>query len=84
MILGQSLEKWFDLEKTSPNAHYRENRETLRQLVAEGHEFGSHSFSHPHLDEISLAQIDEQMDRTSDLLHRTVGLRPRFMRAPYG
>lgn len=55
----------------------------VRRMVAEGHEVGNHSWSHPQLRHLSEAQQMEEMGRTSAALHK-LGAEPRFVRPPYG
>lgn len=55
----------------------------VRRMVAEGHEVGNHSWSHPQLRHLSEAQQLEELGRTSAAL-RNLGAEPRFVRPPYG
>lgn len=71
-ILGQSLQS---------NAFYKR---TLIRMVREGHIVASHSFNHPDLTSLSRDQIKDQMDRTDETIQSIIGIRPRFMRPPYG
>jgi peptidoglycan/xylan/chitin deacetylase (PgdA/CDA1 family) len=56
----------------------------VRQMLAEGHEIGNHSWSHPSLTGVSDAQIRSEMRMTSDAVFEAAGVRPRTMRPPYG
>lgn len=71
-ILGQSL--------VSNNFYKR----TLIRMVREGHVVASHSFNHPDLTNLSKDQISEQMRQTDEIIQSIIGIRPRFMRPPYG
>jgi peptidoglycan-N-acetylglucosamine deacetylase len=71
-ILGQSLQS---------NSFYKR---TLIRMVREGHIVASHSFDHPDLTTLSRDQIKDQLDRTDDVIQSIIGIRPRFMRPPYG
>lgn len=55
----------------------------VRRIMAEGHEIGNHSWSHPKLRALSLDQQREELARTDALL-RELGATPRHMRPPYG
>lgn len=55
----------------------------VRRIMAEGHEIGNHSWSHPKLRTLNLAQQREELARTDALL-RELGATPRHMRPPYG
>ena len=58
--------------------------EILRQMVAEGHEIGNHSWSHPQLPKISVAEADKQIETTSAAIEKATGQRPIYLRPPYG
>lgn len=56
-----------------------------RQIVAEGHELGNHSWSHPPFTTLSDEQIREQLRQTEEIALRVCGssTKPLF-RPPYG
>jgi peptidoglycan/xylan/chitin deacetylase (PgdA/CDA1 family) len=55
-----------------------------RQVAANGHEIGSHSWSHPHLGKLPDAAVTEELQKTEDALMAASGERPRYLRPPYG
>ncbi|MDM8216100.1 polysaccharide deacetylase family protein [Desulfovibrio piger] len=55
----------------------------VQRIVAEGHEVGNHSFSHPNLRRISRDRKQEEIEITDKLL-RDLGANPIYMRPPYG
>jgi peptidoglycan/xylan/chitin deacetylase (PgdA/CDA1 family) len=55
-----------------------------RQATANGHEIGSHSWSHPHLGKLSDAAVTEELQKTEDALMAATGGKPRHLRPPYG
>jgi peptidoglycan/xylan/chitin deacetylase (PgdA/CDA1 family) len=55
----------------------------VKRVIAEGHEVGNHSYSHPNLRVVSLARKEEELRRTDTIL-RNLGASPQFMRPPYG
>lgn len=55
----------------------------VQRIVAEGHEVGNHSWSHPKLRALNREQQREELARTDTLL-RDLGARPRYVRPPYG
>lgn len=55
----------------------------VKRILAEGHEVGNHSYSHPNLRAVSPARKEEELRRTDAIL-RGLGASPRFMRPPYG
>ncbi len=56
----------------------------VRQVVAEGHEVGNHSYSHKLLSKMSDAAIREDLTRCRDAIGKAAGVQPRTMRPPYG
>ena len=56
----------------------------LRRIVADGHEVGNHTYSHPFVYFKSRRRIAEEIDRTQAVIEKIVGLRPTFFRPPYG
>lgn len=57
--------------------------QTIRRILEEGHEIGNHSYSHPNLRHLPLAQKTEEIRRTDAIL-RSLGASPFFLRPPYG
>lgn len=55
----------------------------VQRIVAEGHEVGNHSYSHPNLRLISSANKAQEIARTDAIL-RGLGANPSFLRPPYG
>ncbi len=58
--------------------------EILQRAVAEGHEIGNHSWSHPNLAKLSNEALRSQLQRTDDVITQAIGLHPKIMRPPYG
>ncbi len=52
-------------------------------VLAEGHEIGNHTFTHPYLTQIAKEQVLEEIRNTEDLIKATVGVKPSVMRPPY-
>src|SRR5947199_4881795 len=61
-----------------------QNPDVLRREVAEGHEIGNHSWSHPKLAKLSDEGVRTQLQRTEDIIGKTAGIKPKLMRPPYG
>lgn len=55
-----------------------------KRMVAEGHDIGNHSYTHPHLREISEDRIREELTKTQDLVKKVTGKYPTTIRPPYG
>ena len=58
--------------------------EILAREVAEGHEIGDHSWSHPQLTKISEERLKKEVGDTSDVIFKATGKRPLYLRPPYG
>ncbi|MFT4219948.1 MAG: polysaccharide deacetylase family protein, partial [Microbacterium sp.] len=56
----------------------------VRRAVQEGHEVGSHTWSHPSLPRLSVRGIRAQLDRTHRLLRTLTGKPVTTFRPPYG
>lgn len=56
----------------------------LRRTVAEGHEIGNHSQTHPLLSKLGDSRLLQEMRSCQDAIGRAAGIRPRTMRPPYG
>lgn len=55
----------------------------LRRIVAEGHELGSHTFTHANLAEISAHQIALELNATQRVIEAATGRSTRLFRPPY-
>lgn len=58
--------------------------EVLKMIADEGHEIGSHSWSHPQLTRISQAGVDKELGNTSEAIFQVTGKKPIYLRPPYG
>ena len=58
--------------------------EIVQRIVAEGHELGNHTWSHPTLSRLGNARFLGEIDRTQEIIFQTVGHVPVTMRPPYG
>lgn len=56
----------------------------VAEIVARGHEIGNHSATHPHMAQLSQAQIREELRRCSDLVKSITGKPTTLFRPPYG
>ncbi len=60
------------------------NRSLLARMAAEGHEVGSHTWSHVNMRTCGTAKLISELDRTAAVIEQATGSRPRVMRPPYG
>lgn len=58
--------------------------EIARRIVAEGHEIGNHTWTHPVLSQHGDGSVLREIDRTQEVIWQTVGAVPVTMRPPYG
>ncbi|PWE27530.1 MULTISPECIES: polysaccharide deacetylase family protein [Rhodobacterales] len=58
--------------------------EIMRRIVAEGHEIGNHTLTHPVLAQLGDGNVLREIDRTQQIVWDTVGAVPVTMRPPYG
>jgi peptidoglycan/xylan/chitin deacetylase (PgdA/CDA1 family) len=56
----------------------------MKRIVAEGHEIGNHSWSHPQLSSMSEAGVRDQLQKTHDAIVQSTGVTPKLLRPPYG
>lgn len=56
----------------------------LKKMAAEGHEIGSHGYSHPHPDQLSKSGNLRDMQRAEKLIYDTINKRPQLYAPPYG
>lgn len=57
--------------------------DVVQRAAAEGHEIGSHSYSHPNLKRLGQKARYDELAKTSEIF-RSLGIEPRFLRPPYG
>ncbi|MGW4898466.1 polysaccharide deacetylase family protein, partial [Kitasatospora sp. NPDC004240] len=56
----------------------------VREIADRGHHIANHTWSHPDLRTLSETRVHEELERTSELLHRATGRAPSWFRAPGG
>ncbi|MGA3171378.1 MAG: polysaccharide deacetylase family protein [Chthoniobacteraceae bacterium] len=56
----------------------------VRRELAEGHEVGNHSWTHPVLSKMSNDAVRAELQKTQDAIVAATGYRPTLMRPPYG
>jgi len=60
-----------------------EHPDLLKQMVAEGHEIGSHTFTHPNIAKTSHEQLELELNATERLLQSYLGRSSVLFRPPY-
>lgn len=56
----------------------------VKRMVAEGHELGNHSYTHPDFTKSSAATIRSEIQKTQDAVKKAAGVEPKLLRPPYG
>ncbi len=54
------------------------------RVVAAGHEIGNHTYSHPHLQNISQAVLAEELTHADNVFEKHLGITPTLFRPPEG
>jgi peptidoglycan/xylan/chitin deacetylase (PgdA/CDA1 family) len=62
----------------------QQNPTLTRSQVNAGMWVGNHSWTHPHLTQMSAAQINSELSQTQQALRNATGQTPRLFRPPYG
>jgi len=68
-LLGTNMEKFPEL---------------VKQIAAEGHVIGNHSYDHPKLADETDDAYHQQIQKSDALIQTLVGYKPKFFRPPYG
>jgi len=58
--------------------------ELARRVLAEGHELGHHTWTHPNLTQLPDAQVDEELDRAVTAFQTLLVARAAWFRPPFG
>ncbi|WP_201710970.1 polysaccharide deacetylase family protein [Dolosigranulum pigrum] len=61
-----------------------DGRQVIQTLHDMGFEIGNHTQNHPNLSELTIEQQRNEIVETNDIIEETIGIRPRFFRAPFG
>jgi peptidoglycan/xylan/chitin deacetylase (PgdA/CDA1 family) len=56
----------------------------VKRILAEGHEIGNHSWTHPQLSKLSDDRVTEEINKTQNAIKDSSGYTPVLMRPPYG
>src|ERR1700760_1863656 len=60
------------------------NPDLVRRILADGHEIGNHSWTHPQLSKLSDDRVTAEITQTQDAIKDASGFTPRLLRPPYG
>ncbi len=56
----------------------------VKKISSQGHEIGSHGYSHPHPDNISLQENLQDISKAEKIIFDITGKKPRLYAPPYG
>jgi peptidoglycan/xylan/chitin deacetylase (PgdA/CDA1 family) len=56
----------------------------VQRILAEGHEIGNHSWTHPQLSKLSDDRVTEEINKTQAAIKSACGYTPVLLRPPYG
>ena len=56
----------------------------VMQIAEAGHEIGNHGYAHPHPDQLSVAQNQEDIQKAETILEQLIGEKPVLYAPPYG
>ncbi len=62
----------------------QQNPGLAQQQVSAGMWIGNHSWTHPHLTQMSQAQMQSELSQTQNAIRSATGVTPRLFRPPYG
>jgi peptidoglycan/xylan/chitin deacetylase (PgdA/CDA1 family) len=60
------------------------NPDLVRRILAEGHEIGNHSWTHPQLSKLSDERVTQEITKTQETIKNESGFTPTLLRPPYG
>lgn len=58
--------------------------EYLQKIADAGHTIGNHTWDHPNLKKLSNDKINKELEDTTSVIYKTLGILPQFFRPPYG
>ncbi|MBP5332298.1 MAG: polysaccharide deacetylase family protein [Lachnospiraceae bacterium] len=56
----------------------------VKRMYDEGHELGNHTYTHPHLTNLSAAGVRSEIEKCDKAIYKAAGAYPTVMRPPYG
>lgn len=62
----------------------KNNPGLARVIAEEGHEIGNHSFTHPNMKQLSVSKINEEIQRTNEVIKAVTGKNARWFAPPSG
>jgi peptidoglycan/xylan/chitin deacetylase (PgdA/CDA1 family) len=60
------------------------NPDIVRRILADGHEIGNHTWTHPQLSKLSDDKVTSEIAKTQEAIKDASGYTPTLLRPPYG
>lgn len=60
------------------------NPDHVRKIANGGHEIGNHGYSHPHVNNLTLSENIEEINKTSDIILKIIKRRTKLYAPPFG
>jgi peptidoglycan-N-acetylglucosamine deacetylase len=60
------------------------NPDIVRRILAEGHEIGNHTWTHPQLSKLGDDRVTTEIAKTQEAIKEASGFTPTLLRPPYG
>lgn len=60
------------------------NKEVIKKAYLEGHDIGSHTYSHKNLFRLKNSNILNEINKNNDSIREIIGSNPIYLRPPYG
>ena len=90
-IFKLKLKSLYDIKNVSKkeianltNEELLKYKEELKYIYAHGHEIGNHSYSHPDFKKITIEEGLAEIEKTQQIIYKTILHYPRVFRFPYG
>lgn len=58
--------------------------DAVKKIAEKGHEIGNHSKTHPHMNKLTAAEIQQEISSLDDAIEKLTGKRCTLFRAPFG
>jgi peptidoglycan/xylan/chitin deacetylase (PgdA/CDA1 family) len=65
-------------------AHAKQYPDIIKRAYEAGHHIASHTYSHPHLMSLTNEEIVYEVIATEEAIKEAIGVKPRYIRPPYG
>jgi peptidoglycan/xylan/chitin deacetylase (PgdA/CDA1 family) len=84
-VLEAAIEHNLKLTFFTTGKFAEQNPEVIKKFAAAGHEVFNHTYSHPHLTQISEDQVKEELTKADEIISGLTGTTTKpFFRPPYG